>query len=146
VTVLETVRIPHLKRTAVIYRPLEGRTLRQVAHSGEFDAALAGRLGRLIAGLHRKGVHFHSLHMGNVLLCPDGTLGLIDIFNMIILPWLLLPDMRMRNFCHLFRCENNFEILTHAGIREFMDQYIRKQPVSWIKQRLQRLADGQACI
>ena len=34
ITVVECVRIPHLKRTAVIYSPLEGRSLRQIAEEG----------------------------------------------------------------------------------------------------------------
>jgi len=103
VEVLQTLRIPHLKRTGVMYRPLPGCTLRQVAAGGMFDAALAERLGGFIARLHRKGVHFHSLHLGNVLLCPDGAFGLIDISNMKIFPWPLWANTRIRNFAHLVR-------------------------------------------
>lgn len=139
VTVLETVRIPHLQRTAVIYQPLPGRTLRQVAADGEFDAALAGRLGQFVARLHRKGILFRSLHLGNILLCQDGNFGLIDISDMIIRPWPLLPNTRMRNFIHLFRYEGDFKILVRASIREFLAQYIEKQPVPKIRRRLHRI-------
>ena len=144
VTVIETVRIPHLQRTGVIYRPLAGRTLRQVAAAGEFNAELAGRLGQFVAMLHRKGIHFRSLHLGNVLLCPDGNFGLIDISDMIILPWPLLPDMRMRNFYHLFRYERDFEMLTCAGMREFLEQYINKQPAPRIRRRLHRAVNKRS--
>jgi hypothetical protein len=104
VTVLETLRIPHLKRTAVIYRPLEGRILRQVAKTGEFDAALAGQLGT-----------------------PDGTLGLIDISNMRIFPWPLWANTRMINFIHLFRYPEDLQTLTGAGLRNFRDGYLAGQ-------------------
>lgn len=144
VTVLETVRIPHLQRTGVIYRPLTGRTLRQVAKDGEFNAELAGRLGQFVAMLHRKGIHFRSLHLGNVLLCPDGNFGLIDISDMKIFLWPLLPDMRMRNFYHLFRYERDFEMLTCAGMREFLEQYINQQPAPRIRRRLHRAVDERA--
>jgi serine/threonine protein kinase len=138
VTVLESVRIPHLQRTAVIYQPLPGRTLRQVAADGEFDASLAEKLGRFVAQLHRKGILFRSLHLGNILLGPDGNLGLIDLSDMIIRPWPLLPNTRMRNFIHLFRYEGDFKILVRAGIREFLEQYIKKQPAPKIRRRLHR--------
>jgi hypothetical protein len=141
VTVLESVRIPHLQRTAVIYQPLPGRTLRQVAADGEFDAALAGRLGRFVAQLHRKGVHFHSLHLGNVLLCSDGTFGLIDISDMKIFPWPLWANTRMRNFIHLFRYPEDLSVLTGAGIQSFMDGYLKGQTSRRIKGGLQRISN-----
>jgi hypothetical protein len=139
VTVLESIRIPHLQRTAVIYQPLPGRTLRQVAETGAFDAALAGRLGRFIARLHRTGVHFHSLHLGNVLLCPDGRFGLIDISDMKVFPWPLWANTRMRNFVHLFRYPDDLSILTGAGIHSFMNGYLKEQSSPRLKSSLQTL-------
>ncbi len=141
VTVLKAVRIPHLQRTGVIYQPLPGRTLRQVAADGEFDAALAGRLGRFVARLHRKGVHFHSLHLGNVLLCSDGTFGLIDISSMKIFPWPLWANTRMRNFVHLFRYSDDLSILTEAGIHSFMNGYLEGQTSRRINGGLQRISN-----
>lgn len=139
VTVIESVRIPHLCRTGVIYRPLAGQTLRQVAGAGGFSVVLAVQLGAFIAGLHRKGVHFHSLHMGNVLLCPDGTLGLIDIASMKIFPWPLGANTRMRNFIHLFRYPQDLQALTEAGIQSFMNGYLQEQSSSRLKRSLQTL-------
>lgn len=124
VEVRETVRIPHLKRTGVIYRPLEGKTLRQKAAAGEFDGALAERLGGFVAQLHRKGIHFHSLHLGNVLFYPDGSFGLIDISDMRIFLWPLGANTRMRNFNHLFRYKEDLQILNKAGMQEFLNGYL----------------------
>jgi hypothetical protein len=136
VTVLETLRIPHLKRTAVIYAPLEGRTLRQAQKAGDFDSAFAGRLGRFIAALHRQGIDFHSLHMGNILQCPDQTYGLIDISNMRIVPWPLSSAARLRNFNHLFRYSNDLRILTEAGIQEFIAGYMEACSSPQLRHRL----------
>lgn len=136
VEMIERIRIPHLKRTGVIYRPLAGRTLRQVAAAGKFDGSMAGRLGGFIAELHRKGVHFHSLHLGNVLLCPGGGFGLIDISNMKIFPWPLGTRTRMRNFGHIFRYQEDLGILTGVGIKEFMAGYLQEKSAQHLKQSL----------
>jgi len=127
VTVLESLRVPHLKRTALIYRPLEGRTLRQVAAVRDFSPGLARDLGQFMARLHRRGIHFHSLHLGNVLLCSDGSFGLIDVSNMRIFPWPLWANTRMRNFIHLFRYPEDLQVLTDTGIWFFMDGYLSER-------------------
>jgi hypothetical protein len=141
VTILQIIRIPHLKRTGVIYRPLEGRTLRQVHASGDFDEKLAGRLGGFFAQLHRRGVVFRALHFGNVLLCPDGRFGLIDISDMKVFPCSLAVRTRMRNFVHLFRYPDDLRILTGAGIQSFIDGYLEGQASRRIKGGLQRICN-----
>lgn len=120
VKVLSTIRIPHLKRTGVIYRPLPGKMFRAV----ELDADLARRLGAFIARLHQSGVHFRSLHLGNVLLCDNGELGLIDISDMKCFPWPLLTSTRMRNFTHLFRYAEDLASLKTAGLSAFQEGYL----------------------
>jgi hypothetical protein len=139
VTVVESVCIPHLRRTGVVYCPLAGQTLRQVAQAGEFDVALAERLGRFIAKLHRKGVHFHSLHLGNVLLCPDGSFGLIDVSNMRVFPWPLWANARMRNFIHLLRYPQDLQILNQVGMQGFLNGYLQGPSSLRLKRSLQKL-------
>ncbi len=124
VTVLETLRIPHLNRTAVIYIPLEGQTIRQLAAAGGISGGLIFRLGKFIAELHRQGIYFRSLHFGNVLLCPDGNFGLIDISNMKTIPWALGFTARRRNFVNLFRYSQDLEVLHRTGIQNFIDGYL----------------------
>ena len=141
VTILQIIRIPHLKRTGVIYRPLEGRTLRQVHAGGGFDEKLAGRLGGFFAQLHRRGIVFRALHFGNVLLCPDGQFGLIDISDMKVFPCPLAVRTRMRNFVHLFRYPDDLSILTGAGIQSFIDGYLEGQTSRRIKCGLQRICN-----
>ena len=141
VTVLESVRIPHLQRTAVIYQPLPGRTLRQVAADGEFDASLAEKLGRFIAELHRRGILFRALHFGNVLLCPNGSFGLIDISDMRIFPWSFGSHMRMRNVNHLFWYPNDISILAAAGMKEFVSGYLAEYSSRKMRRSFQHLCD-----
>lgn len=124
VTVAETLRIPHLKRTAVRYHPLEGVTLRELAGTGRFTAELATALGRFVAGLHEAGVHFHSLHLGNILRCPKGEFGLIDISNMRVFPWPLWTRTRARNLGHVLRYPEDREALVRAGAGAFQNGYL----------------------
>ena len=136
ITMIDRVQIPHLNRTGVLYDPLPGRTLRQVAAAGEFDAALAGRLGSFVATLHQKGIHFHSLHLGNVLLCPNEEFGLIDISDMKTFPWPLFVATRKRNFNHLFRYEQDLKTVRDAGFQEFINGYLSACSCSLVCQKM----------
>lgn len=108
VKVLEVYQIPHLDRTAVHYEPLPGSTLRQV---GDMDEALVDQFGRFLSDLHDKGVYLRSLHLGNVVRTPAGELGLIDIADMRIRKKPLSGRLRLRNYHHLCRYEEDREVV-----------------------------------
>ena len=56
-------------RTAVLYRPLPGRTLLQMSRDAGFSwGHYLPRLIELIRHLHRSGIYFRSLHLGNVVV------------------------------------------------------------------------------
>ena len=108
-----TVRIRQLlhfhdsSNSAVLYEPLPGLTVRQVLHAGHMTPELGAKIGRFIARLHGLGVYFRSLHLGNIVLTPDGELGLIDIADMSICHRNLRWTERQRNFRHLHRYPND---------------------------------------
>ena len=91
------------KTKAVEYTPLSGQTLKELLLKDQLALADASQLGRFVAKLHQKGVHFRSLHLGNIILTPDGAMGLIDIADMKIYPWPLWFNTRIRSFRHLTR-------------------------------------------
>lgn len=99
-------RVGSIDRDAIHYRPLAGRTLRHIVKDGP-DAAQAERLrralGEFVARLHQLGVYFRSLHLGNIVLTPDGTLGLIDLADMVPRRRSLGRLLRTRNMKHLLR-------------------------------------------
>lgn len=103
--VIDAYRVSHLQRTAVHYNPLPGCTLREGA--GEMDGDMARKLGAFIKSLHDKGVYLRSMHLGNVVLTPGGELGLIDIADMRVLNRPLPRRLRLRNFDHLARYEQD---------------------------------------
>lgn len=95
--------------TAVLYRPLPGETLSQLLSDEDCSwPTLQPELARFINRLHDSGVYFRSLHLGNIVRTPDGTLGLIDIADLQIRRRPLGRHLIQRN-------------------REHFDKYLRKE-------------------
>jgi tRNA A-37 threonylcarbamoyl transferase component Bud32 len=98
--ILAVGRIPELARDYVHYQPLAGSTLRELAHAGmdaETRETLRRQLTLFIIRLHDLGIYFRSLHTGNVVITPDGRIGLIDFADLRIYPWSLGRYLRRRN-------------------------------------------------
>lgn len=120
--VTSTVASAELHHTyAVHYAPLPGHTLKDMLYKGSLTTAHVKQLGEFIAQLHTNGVHFRSLHLGNIVLTPEGKLGLIDIADMSIYPWSLWFTTRLRSFRHLTR----YQALNHAFGEESWDSLIQ---------------------
>ncbi|MCY1392571.1 hypothetical protein D3C76_185820 [compost metagenome] len=90
--------------TAVLYSPLPGETLRQrTAQPGfSWNEALPSLVG-LIRSLHQSGIYFRSLHLGNIVVTPEGKLGLIDVADMRFLRSPLSARLVKRNLQHFAR-------------------------------------------
>jgi tRNA A-37 threonylcarbamoyl transferase component Bud32 len=101
--VIGVFRISGFSRDAVHYLPLAGKTLRQVIQADAAPQDLAGKLGHFVASLHESGVYFRSLHLGNIVLTPDGALGLIDIADLHAQGSALDNNKRKRNLQRLSR-------------------------------------------
>ena len=67
-------------------------------------------------------MYFRSLHLGNVVITPDGSLGLIDIADMQVLGSSISNQKRKRNFLHLFRYSKDIEHLWRHR-EEFINAY-----------------------
>ena len=92
------------RRDIVHYQPLPGRTLRQLRDASQpLPEGLFEQFGRFMAELHQQGVYFRSAHLGNVVLTPEGRLGLIDIADLRRQRRPLNRALRLRNFRHMLR-------------------------------------------
>jgi len=129
--VREIYDIPHLVRTAVHYDPLPGSTLREIF---ELDAELVSKLGRFLSVLHERGIYLRSLHLGNVVLTPEGALGLIDIADMRIRRGALSRRLRVRNYHHLCRYnDDRVRVAAHADdFLEHCDPIIRPKIIKML--------------
>jgi RIO-like serine/threonine protein kinase len=90
--------------TAVLYEPLPGRNLRQLMDTADFTWQHSLEpLIAMIRRLHRSGVYFRSLHLGNVIVTPEGELGLIDMADMSFTRGPLSRRLIKRNLEHFSR-------------------------------------------
>ncbi|MGY4492047.1 lipopolysaccharide kinase InaA family protein [Pseudomonas sp. TE3610] len=129
--VLNVYRIPSIERDGVYYEPLAGDTLRQLMADPAKAQALRTQFGAFVARLHDQGVYFRSLHLGNVVLTPHGTLGLIDIADLRCYRRSLSASKRLRNFQHMLRYKADLQWLRgEDGAQTFLDGYHQALPAS----------------
>lgn len=133
----QVYRIRSIERDAVHYDPLPGRTLRQLLGE-EAPADLRARLGEFVARLHQNGIYFRSAHLGNVVLTPDNTLGLIDVADLRAYGKPLGKGLRLRNFKHMLRYRQDREWLLKD--ERFLEHYLSHQQTC--SERELRLALG----
>lgn len=111
--------------TAVHYTPLAGKTLRQVMLEVDQQQQqhFIKLFGQLLATLHQQGVYFRSIHLGNVLVLPDNTLGLIDFADMRKQAAALAQSKRTRNLKHMQRYKEDAKWLFNDYFTEFYKGY-----------------------
>lgn len=127
--VLSVYRIKPLASHAVHYEPLPGITLREALKKSANPEALRKQLGHFLATLHDKGIYFRSAHLGNIILTPDNQLGLIDCADLRAYKRPLRRDLRVRNFKHVLRLEQDRALLLDGGTG-FLDAYLQDQQAS----------------
>jgi hypothetical protein len=116
--------------TAVLYAPLAGYTVKKLVEADLLNREMATALGMFIARLHQLGIHFRSLHMGNILVMPNGQYGLIDISDMSIYPWPLFCNTRIRNFRHLCRYPDDIKRLGKLSWESLQEGYFASSQLS----------------
>lgn len=124
---ISIIRLYHFEKssdTAVLYEPLAGETIRNLLASGALSDEICVELGAFIARLHDLGIHFKSLHFGNIVMTPLGELGLIDIADMRIFPWSLHFKTRLRGFRRIFRYNDDVKNLGEDGWWLVFEAYV----------------------
>ncbi|MEY3746739.1 MAG: hypothetical protein RL194_198 [Pseudomonadota bacterium] len=116
--------------SAVLYRPLAGETLWDLLQAGKMDDHLVKRFGEYVARLHRMGIYFRSLHLGNIVLTEDNQLGLIDVSDMSIFPWRLNHWQRLRNFRLFAKRGQGIRTLTQEQQQAFLAAYLAAASLS----------------
>lgn len=115
--------------TAVLYVPLAGYTVKKLVEADLLNREMAMALGMFIARLHQLGIHFRSLHMGNILVMSDGQYGLIDISDMSIYLWPLFCNTRLRNFRHLSRYPDDIKRLGKLSWESLQEGYFANSQI-----------------
>ncbi|WP_019364019.1 lipopolysaccharide kinase InaA family protein [Pseudomonas sp.] len=134
-TIIEVYRVAAIERDIVHYSPLPGQTIRQLFNNDEPEK-LKTELGRFVALLHEQGVYFRSLHLGNIVQTPEYELGLIDIADLRCQSRPLSQRLRLRNFNHLLRYENDrIWLMTDDG-RAFFNAYLIHSSIAFTRKTL----------
>lgn len=130
VTVVRDFYLPHLKRHAIEYEPLEGASLREslaeaLQTNGEegLQRVMLSFM-EFVALLHRRGVYFRAIHFANVLQTGDREFGLIDISEARFYRGPLRPGLRARNFKPMQRYEEDRRALEIAGRESVINCYL----------------------
>ncbi len=125
-SVIEVVKVPHAKKTAVIYEPLPGFTVKQLLQKNSFNDELMKNLGTFIANLHKKGIYFSSLHLGNIVFTPKGDFGLIDITDLRTFPFAVPLFALKTNMRYLFQSRQGLRLINDENkIDIFVSAYIK---------------------
>ncbi|WP_165669636.1 BUD32 family EKC/KEOPS complex subunit [Metapseudomonas otitidis] len=103
-TPLHLYQLKEASLSAVLYRPLPGKTLKDLyLENPDTFPEYVPKLIEFIRVLHRNGIYFRSLHLGNIVLTPQGALGLIDIADLSLQRRPLSRAKAKRNLAHFSR-------------------------------------------
>lgn len=109
--------------SACIYRPLPGESVEQLYRRQPLEAgAVLPELAAFMRHLHVSGIYFRSLHLGNIIILPEGGFGLIDILDMRFKGRPLNVWQIQRNFKHLAHYLQRHR-LEHFPLPELQRQY-----------------------
>ncbi len=145
--IVETLLVPDRQLNGVRYQPLPGDTLRNHWRSldAEQRAGEVERFGTFLGQLHDAGVYFRSLHLGNVLILPDQSFGLIDLSDMQISRRPLTRGKRQRNLQHMLRYTEDRHWLTIEHRQQLVTGYAKQcgnATAKRLAQALQQLHAG----
>ncbi len=129
VKIKQLYKVPHIKRTAVEYFPLEGESVRDLIKKNEITNEIIAKLAEYFSILHNKGIYFRSAHFGNILYTPQKDFGLIDMSDMKIYKNELSLWHRVRNFRHIFKYKKDKNIVLKYSIDEFVEHYLIQSKV-----------------
>ena len=87
---------------ALRYSPLPRQTFKDIMKAGLIDEALVYQVGAFVDKIHALGIYLRGLHIGNMVLTPNGELGLIDVSEFSIY-WHLSRYRRLRNFARFWQ-------------------------------------------
>src|SRR6056300_108600 len=108
--------------SGVSYEYIPGTTYRDLSHKITMD--MITDLANYISNIHKKGIYFRAMHLGNILL-HNKKLFLIDIAKIHFYPWPLFVFTRARAFRRMIKYQDdiiNFGLINYKNlISEYMN-------------------------
>ena len=131
--VINYYRVKEHNIDIVIYKPLEGNTVRSF-YNTLTTKQFSFNLGVFFSLLHHNGIYFRSIHFGNIIY-TGFSFGLIDVADLYKYKKPLSIRKRKRNFNHFLRYNQDRNwILKGDTYKNFIDGYLFSQEViNWDK-------------
>ena len=108
--------------SGVSYKYIPGKTYRDLGN--KITKEMITDLAKYISIIHKKGIYFRAMHLGNILL-HNKKLFLIDIAKIHFYPWPLFIFTRARAFRRMIKYQDdikNFGLINYKNlISEYMN-------------------------
>jgi tRNA A-37 threonylcarbamoyl transferase component Bud32 len=105
----------------VVYDRIEGKDLRELCQTDGVNGL--AHLPDYFAHLHKKGIYFRAVHLGNILIHAD-EISLLDISDLTTQSSPLGIFQRARNLAHLFNTEHDKAYFVTYGLDRFVQEYV----------------------
>ncbi|RLA18078.1 MAG: toluene tolerance protein [Gammaproteobacteria bacterium] len=129
VNVIQVSRCRQLGYHLLSYNKVPGQSLRDLIKEAPRIEYFV-ELGQFVARLHRSGVYFRSLHLGNLLWDNQQDLALIDIADMRFYRRPLSVSERLRNFRPLLNRVEDREIISRECWCVLVDAYVEASAIN----------------
>jgi len=134
--IISHAKLEHSHVRIVIYRSLPGESIRELLKEKPTQVDIP-RLTEYIFQLHKKGISFGGMHLGNIIQCPnDQGYGLIDFTDVKFHSKPLSLEQRACNLAVPMRYSKDVQRIEEAGHPSMVQSYLEiLQPNPNRKQR-----------
>jgi hypothetical protein len=133
------MKVEKNKLHIVTYDGMSGASVRDILKRNKGMISLKD-LGFFIATLHKKGIFFTSLHLGNIIRLDSGDFGIIDVANTHFFVFPLTIHSRARNLSHFLSYTDDVDLLRQKTNGDIVNEYLNYLNVSCkAKERLSKL-------
>jgi hypothetical protein len=107
--------------SGVSYRYIPGKTYRDLGN--KITKAMITDLAKYISIIHKKGIYFRAMHLGNILL-HNKKLFLIDIAKIHFYPWPLFIFTRARAFRRMIKYQDDIKHFGLINYKNLISEYM----------------------
>ncbi len=116
--------------SGVSYKYIPGTTYRNLNHKITMD--MITDLANYISNIHKKGIYFRAMHLGNILL-HNKKLFLIDIAKIHFYPWPLFVFTRARAFRRMIKYQDDIKNFGLINYKNLISEYINSSKFNYFE-------------
>jgi hypothetical protein len=116
--------------SGVSYKYIPGTTYRDLSHKITMD--MITDLANYISNIHKKGIYFRAMHLGNILL-HNKKLFLIDIAKIHFYPWPLFVFTRARAFRRMIKYQDDIKNFGLINYKNLISEYMNSSKFNYFE-------------